>query len=300
MIVVINAPIVMWWACGILLCMAIGLAWLSWRALSAPLFQTAAHGASESTGQALLAELEPLSPWPTGVSPPVLAAEINELVRAARFDEALACIDHCLTKSPTNLLLRFWKVATCTSADRIAEAEQTLGDLVEQPSLTAGCRAELLVMRLSLVFKQGHQERVAPLVESFFNGNPPMTVRIRVLDYLACVPFMEGHRQYLPEADRWSHQLVAFQPQNVTLKGTRGALLVEQGRFDEAEPLLNEVYATSESDMDRGISSLYLAIVAKHRSNHREARRLAERARRTYRPAWLIQRVKQEFPDIRI
>lgn len=120
-----------------------------------------------------------------------------------------------------------------------------------------------------------------------------------MLDSLACVPFTEDRKSYLAEAEKWSQRALALQPDNLTLKGTRGSLFVEMGRFDEAESLLKEVCTKSQADIDRGICFLYLAIIAKHRGEEREARELAICAKEKYPAQWLLERVQREFPKLR-
>ena len=106
---------------------------------------------------------------------------------------------------------------------------------------------------------------------------------------------MNGLKRYTPEAERWIRRALELQPANLTLRGTLGSLLVELEQWDEGERVLREVYANSEGDVDRGICSFYLALVARQRGDLRNAARLAKRARTIYPAPWLTERIKDEF-----
>lgn len=150
----------LWLAAISLLCLAGALAWLSWRALSAPFFSKNFRVPQDSSS-IVTAELAQHSPWPEQISPPVLAEEIKQLLESGRIDQALSVIEGLASQIPSNLMLRFWKAAAFVSAGRLAEAEAVLANLVEQSGLSPVARAEFLLMRLWCVFQQEQCERVA-------------------------------------------------------------------------------------------------------------------------------------------
>ena len=118
--------------------------------------------------------------------------------------------------------------------------------------------------------------------------------KLAALDSLACLPIMDNLKSFLPAADEFSRESLEIQPQNLTLKGTRGAILVELGRIDEAEPLLNEVYTTSEADHDQRISAFYLGLIAKARGDRNRARTFALQSV-IYPEKWLTDRTQKEL-----
>jgi tetratricopeptide (TPR) repeat protein len=119
--------------------------------------------------------------------------------------------------------------------------------------------------------------------------------KLFVLDHLASLPITEQLKAFLPAADTFSADALALQPQNMTLKGTRGAILVELGCLEEGESLLNEVYANSEADNEKGISAFYLGVIAKTKGEVEKARALGGKAKLLFPEEWLRKRVDDEL-----
>ena len=136
------------------------------------------------------------------------------------------------------------------------------------------------------------------MVQSFLNLQPALSEKLYLLDCLSCLATMSGLRRLLPDADKWSELALQLQPDNLSLKGTRGAILIEQGKYDEGERLLKEVLEKSETDIDKGVASLFLALCAKHRNDVKIAIRLAKRAKLIYPVPWLLKRIDSEFGEM--
>jgi tetratricopeptide (TPR) repeat protein len=80
-----------------------------------------------------------------------------------------------------------------------------------------------------------------------------------ILDALACIVAMNGYKEYLNEADKWSQEAIELASQSQTLKGTRGAILIELGRYDEGKQLLLPLTEPENEDLDIAVSSCYIA-----------------------------------------
>ena len=80
-----------------------------------------------------------------------------------------------------------------------------------------------------------------------------------ILDNLACIVAMKGYKKYLNDADRWSQEAIRLASHSKTLKGTRGAILIELGRYDEGKKLLLPLTEPENEDMDIAVSSCYIA-----------------------------------------
>ena len=78
--------------------------------------------------------------------------------------------------------------------------------------------------------------------------------------------------EQLPLADQYSAELLAKAPDKITYAGSRGSVLVALGQIDAGKPLLENVYAASDSPIDRSISASFLAL-AEHRSGNPAAAR---------------------------
>jgi hypothetical protein len=151
-------------------------------------------------------------------------------------------------------------------------------------------------MEIKAIVSQGDLERAQRRSDEYLLELDSAEEKIFLLDVLSCLPFMEGLRNCIGNAERWSQQALEIQPENLTLKGTRGSVLVEQGRFEEGKVLLQEVYEKSEADIDKGISALYLAVIAKEYGDSKAARRFATQAKQLFPAPWLLEKLHREFP----
>ncbi|MFO1447050.1 MAG: hypothetical protein U1F61_02640 [Opitutaceae bacterium] len=107
----------------------------------------------------------------------------------------------------------------------------------------------------------------------------PTTEAVEMLDLLSCLLLYRERRDLLQEADGWSQKALQLAPAAITLKGTRGSVLVELGRYEDGIGLLLEVARRSECRVDRVVSSAYLAKAFSCNGNTAEAKRWMDRAR---------------------
>lgn len=122
--------------------------------------------------------------------------------------------------------------------------------------------------------------------------------RVTLLDAFACVPLLHpGAEALLPDAEGWCAEAVALAPDQVTLRGTQGALFIERGRDEEGETILRGVLPHMTSDADRGISAFYLALVARRRGRRRELRTYRRLALQLCPVDVLLKRVKRELAE---
>jgi hypothetical protein len=188
----------------------------------------------------------------------------------------------------------------------------TLGQLRERQGDPAGAEAmwlrarnqfsprvarEVSVMIIQVQLKQGHLERARQSSRDLIAAAESVPEKLRIMDALACMPIMQGLRSFLEEADKISEQALALHPQNLTLKGTRGSLLIERGHLDEGVTILNEVYSQSEADNDKGISAFYLGLAAKAKGDIAAANRWAKKAKLLHPEEWLVKRVDAELSN---
>ena len=85
-------------------------------------------------------------------------------------------------------------------------------------------------------------------------------------------------RELLPIAEQYSDELLTKDPENLTLLGTRGSVLVALGQIDAGMRMLQRVYASSHSLVDRSISASFLAIAEQLSGNSETARLWLEKA----------------------
>lgn len=88
----------------------------------------------------------------------------------------------------------------------------------------------------------------------------PSATRADVLDSLACIPIYYDHPELLEDAMRYIDEAIDEAPGAITLKGTKGSLLIEKGCLDEGMRMLEEVKSSSESILDKSISGYFIAL----------------------------------------
>lgn len=122
----------------------------------------------------------------------------------------------------------------------------------------------------------------------------PASAHPFILDSAACRVFLRDEEdRRLDVADRLSLRAFELAPESLTIRGTRGSVLVELNRLDEAAHLLEPVLEASEPGINRTYSALYLAILAKRTGDQSRARRLARIARNSRNP-FVLRRLKSE------
>ncbi len=118
--------------------------------------------------------------------------------------------------------------------------------------------------------------------------------RVQLLDGFACIPITTGNHQLLDRARQWAEEALQLKPDKLTLSGTWGALLVEEGRLEEGEKALRRVCSLALLERDRGISWYYRALIAQRRGESaRKVRRLCRRARWMCPEFWLHERIRK-------
>jgi hypothetical protein len=77
-------------------------------------------------------------------------------------------------------------------------------------------------------------------------------------------------------------------PGTLTLKGTLGSILVEQGNYAEGELLLHDCLDRSPALHDRAITSFYLGMIKVRIGDAKQGKRLIKRGMKMYPEAWMI------------
>jgi hypothetical protein len=101
-----------------------------------------------------------------------------------------------------------------------------------------------------------------------------------VLDALVTDGLVSRDPAALPRLDDWSRQALALDPELPTVLGSRGAVLVELGRYDEGKAPLAPLAAASQAgSFDSFINRAFLALAERALGNETAARQLANAAR---------------------
>lgn len=109
------------------------------------------------------------------------------------------------------------------------------------------------------LYSYGYEEAVKLFIQVLKFKNISSWEKVFILDNLSCIVVMHGYKKYLNDADRWSEEAIKLASYSKTLKGTRGAILVELGRYDEGKQLLLPLTEPENDALDIAVSSCYIA-----------------------------------------
>jgi tetratricopeptide (TPR) repeat protein len=132
---------------------------------------------------------------------------------------------------------------------------------------------------------------------------------VYLLDLLICIVAIHGQVQYLSQADIWSQKAMELASQSNTIqantiRGSRGGILVELGRFVQAKQLLLPLIEPGNDPLDIIISLCYLAKADYALGDNEQAQRWLGRARKIEKesiqvPSLLV-RIEQEMQERQI
>jgi ATP-dependent Clp protease adaptor protein ClpS len=120
------------------------------------------------------------------------------------------------------------------------------------------------------------------MLHELHRGDLSREEKIWVLDALVTDGIVSGDPGVRPHLDAWSQQALALGPDLPALQGSRGAVLVELGRYDEGRALLAPLAAPGHAaSFDAFISRAFLSLAEHGLGNEAAARQLADAARET-------------------
>ncbi|WP_016876243.1 M50 family metallopeptidase [Chlorogloeopsis fritschii PCC 9212] len=98
------------------------------------------------------------------------------------------------------------------------------------------------------------------LLELLLN-NPDFIQRdkVYIIDILASIVINHGEKKYLQQANKWSEQALLLANDIKTVRGTRGSILVELGRYNEGKEMLLPLTEAGNDTIDIAISCCYIA-----------------------------------------
>jgi tetratricopeptide (TPR) repeat protein len=117
----------------------------------------------------------------------------------------------------------------------------------------------------------GEKQRARAEIDSLLKDGLPSASRVDILDGIACISIYYGHMEMLEDSLRYIEEAIIAEPDAITLKGTKGSILVESGRIDDGIAMLEEVRNTSISPIDHAISEYYLALGHYRMGRHQDA-----------------------------
>jgi tetratricopeptide (TPR) repeat protein len=128
---------------------------------------------------------------------------------------------------------------------------------------------ELFVKAVTEINYRHFDEAIALYNRLLRSQNASGAERVYFLDILASIVIVHGQKQYLTQADVWSQEAMKLAGHSKTVQGTRGAILIELGRYEEGMRMLFQLTEPDNYPLDIAISSCCLA-KAEHRLGNNE------------------------------
>jgi hypothetical protein len=134
-------------------------------------------------------------------------------------------------------------------------------------------RALELYVKAETAFYYLHYDEIVALLSELLSGESASDAeRAYLLDWLSAIVINHGQKQYLSQADAWSEEAMKYAGHAKTIQGTRGAILIELGKYEEGRKLLFPLTEEGNDLFDIAISSYYLAKADHHLGNGEQAR----------------------------
>jgi len=146
---------------------------------------------------------------------------------------------------------------------------------------------QLLLIRLNCFLGRSQIEQAEALCLNYIQQDVRKEQKLRVLDGLASFLLYQASPAFLKQAERFARMGLELAPGTLTLKGTLGSILVEQGNYAEGEPLLGECLDRSPALHDRAIACFYLGIIKLRNGDVTRGKRLMKRGMRMYPEDWM-------------
>ena len=291
-----SSSVALWMAAGLFAALGVTFAWGALWFHRKPWTPPRSHSLSSLTRHhevtsAFRAEINSRSFWPPDLNYDKVYARVQQGQQSGQFAETAAFLSEAIRWAPDNVALLGWRAMMLGAQGQHDDAAAQLASILELGDLGLSIRVTILSEQIKAMLRAGQRQTAWILSGAYLDEPGLLPEKLFLLDTLAALPVQEPLPHLLPDAELWSSQALSMQPENLSLKVTRGAVLSELGRFDEAAPLLTEVQLRSEIEADKGVAACYLALRAGQLGDRRTAIRLARQARLLHPSRWLLQRL---------
>jgi len=184
----------------------------------------------------------------------------------------------------------------------VAHNEHRLDEAIAWVESGLACFADnfhLLNFRGVLLLETGRFQEASDCFETLkARGDLDPGMRAFIANNIAYAKLLAGGPASLVEADRRSEEAVSLIGWVPAIRGTRGAVLLELGRIDEALPLLRDSMERAETTSGKAQNACWIAIAEYRRGQHDEASKFLKEARRLDAKCILLNRATQAVKPV--
>jgi len=162
--------------------------------------------------------------------------------------------------------------------------EEQARKLLEDAGEREGCeRWTVCRLWICWLLSAGKRAQADAAIETFLDETYALGLsRGQGLDALASIPLYTGLSDFIDRALGYIEEAIRVDPTALTFRCTKGALLVEAGKFREGLELLQDVMARTDEEEDRAVGSYYSALATHQMGDLQKARQLLADATRQY------------------
>jgi hypothetical protein len=172
-------------------------------------------------------------------------------------------------------VLRLLRSSRATGTAYLAALDRYGDERLLRPSQAMPRIAQQLARSERWVDKEIRRDVEEALLEELAQGGLTRAEEMLVLDALITDGLLYGDPELRPRLDEWSRRALQLGPQVQTLLGSRGAVLVELGRYGEGKALLEKAAPANRSDPFGSVmNDIFLARAEHALGNTAAARRL--------------------------
>lgn len=180
------------------------------------------------------------------------------------------------------------------------EARQVIEEAIAQLTGPEHEQFGLHAAWINLLFNAGREDMAIAECARILETASSVEERVQLLDELACIPLFSRRLRMLGQALSYIDEALTEAPDMITLKGTKGSLLIENGDVAAGMDLLKEVREISESANDQAITAYYLALGYFKSGNVEKAKSALCEAKEQYPDCVVAAHVEAEISGSRI
>jgi tetratricopeptide (TPR) repeat protein len=175
--------------------------------------------------------------------------------------------------------------------DRYIDKKSSSPDLFNK-----NLKALQILYKVQAEFNRRDYAKAIDLLEQILHepGLPKRDL-LYIIDILASIVINHGEIKYLDKADKWSAQAMDLSSDIKTIQGTRGAILVDLGRYSEGKEMLLPLTEEGNEAIDKAVSCCYIAKADYYLGNEDKVKNWLEKAEKVGAAPIILQRIKQEI-----
>jgi tetratricopeptide (TPR) repeat protein len=212
--------------------------------------------------------------------------------------DVYAWVNIKLAEHPEDVGLLFVAAQSYLDLGIASGAEETLRK-IRSGVLSANAAWIVDLMLVRSLYLQDRWDEAERLCEQCVESDVSARRKATFIDQFVCEPLFAGDERHFARMEKWARKALEVDPRNISLQGTLGGIVAEQGRVDEAAPFLKKCLRSREPH-DRAISTFYLGVIERRAGNLVEAKRLYEQALSIWSGPWFVLRIQRELAALQI